>query len=290
MDCSLPSSPTETCELVTFLQELSITFLTHSWRRSRRAAHEGLSKSAVRSYHMILRKEGVLLASALLENPRALEKLFQRTAASAIMSIVYDYPTLEIENDKNVKDIRVFNERMSKAGAPGAYLVELFPWMVYIPEMYVLVSSQCSSFPHLTGWPIQDSQNGSMKESDTSFNIPACLSHFSMIFILRLWVWNPRFSIRACPLTVPQSKGSERPSICASLITDSDRNGLSNREMAWLAGTLLSVPAFLPCLLREFPLRLACWQLCWRGYNLYNDVLVGTRHDCAPGSTEACTS
>ena len=174
-----------------------IIFLTYSWRRSRRAAHEGLSKLAVRSYRTILHKERILLASAILENPGALEKLFQRTTASATMSIVYDYPTLETENDKNLKDIRAFSDRVSIAAAPGAYLVELFPWMVYIPERHVLVSSQYSIFPHLIGWPNQDSQNGNMKESDTSSNIPACSSRFSMMFVVRLWVQNPRFSVRA---------------------------------------------------------------------------------------------
>ena len=42
------------------------------WRRNRRAAHEGLTKTAIRDYHPILRKEGITLASALLENPSAL--------------------------------------------------------------------------------------------------------------------------------------------------------------------------------------------------------------------------
>jgi hypothetical protein len=35
-----------------------------------------------------------------------------------------------------------------------------------------------------------------------------------------------------------QAKGSERPSVCASLIKNSKRSGLSNNEIAWLLGTL----------------------------------------------------
>ncbi len=50
------------------------------------------------------------------------------------MSILYDYPTLETENDKIVKEIFAFTDRVSMAVAPGAYLVELFPWMLHIPE------------------------------------------------------------------------------------------------------------------------------------------------------------
>ena len=94
----------------------------------------------MRDYHTILRKEGVLLASALLANPSALEKHFQRTAASATLSILYDYPTLENENDKTLKGIHTFIDRMSIAAAPGTYLVELMPWMLHIPERSVHIS------------------------------------------------------------------------------------------------------------------------------------------------------
>lgn len=110
------------------------------WRRSRRAAHQCLTKSAVLDYHNVLCKEGVLLASALLADPGAPEKHFKCTAASAIMSIIYDYPTLETDNEKNVKQIFAFTDRISEAAAPGTYLVELFPWMLYIPERSVLTS------------------------------------------------------------------------------------------------------------------------------------------------------
>jgi cytochrome P450 len=114
-------------------------YLNHSWRRTRRAAHEGLTKVAVRDYHPILRTESILLSSALLENPEALEKHFQRFAASAIMSILYDYPTLEDEHDKTLKEIHAFIDRTSAAAAPGAHLVELFPWMMRIPKRYVSI-------------------------------------------------------------------------------------------------------------------------------------------------------
>ena len=35
-----------------------------------------------------------------------------------------------------------------------------------------------------------------------------------------------------------QSKGSERPSVSASPIKNSEQTGLSNQEMAWLVGSL----------------------------------------------------
>jgi hypothetical protein len=78
-------------------------------------------------------KEGILLATAMLENPDASDKHLQRSSASATISILYDYPTLENEHDKTLTEIHTFINRISAAGAPGAHLVELFHWMIHIP-------------------------------------------------------------------------------------------------------------------------------------------------------------
>jgi hypothetical protein len=88
----------------------------------------------VRDYHPVFCKEANLLAAALLKNSDVLDKHIQRSSASATMSILYDYPTLENEHDKTLTGIHTFIDRMSAAAAPGAHLVELFPWMVHIPE------------------------------------------------------------------------------------------------------------------------------------------------------------
>jgi hypothetical protein len=35
------------------------------------------------------------------------------------MSILYDYPTLETENDKDLKEIHAFSDYVSEAAVPG---------------------------------------------------------------------------------------------------------------------------------------------------------------------------
>jgi len=45
------------------------------------------------------------------------------------------------------QEIHVFVNRVPAAAAPGAYLVELFPWMFYIPERYASVNYWLSSHP-----------------------------------------------------------------------------------------------------------------------------------------------
>ena len=97
------------------------------------------TKAAVRDYRPTFCKEAIILASSILKNPKALDQHLKRSSASAIMSILYDYPTLEDEHDKTVTDINTFVERMSAAVAPGAHIVEFLPWMIYIPEGYASI-------------------------------------------------------------------------------------------------------------------------------------------------------
>jgi hypothetical protein len=119
-----------------FYSEKSELIILRRWRRTRRAAHEILTKVVVRDYRPIFGKEAILLASAILDNPDALDKHFQRSSASATMSILYDYPTVENEHDETINQIHTFIDRVSAASAPGASLVEQFPWMIHIPERY----------------------------------------------------------------------------------------------------------------------------------------------------------
>ena len=68
------------------------------------------------------------------------------------MSILYDYPTLETENDKNLRRTHTFTDRVSEAASPGARLVELFPWIMHIPDRSVFIF--IGHFPHSASYNI----------------------------------------------------------------------------------------------------------------------------------------
>jgi hypothetical protein len=102
----------------------------------RRAAHEALTKRVVQNYHHIQMKEATILVSSLLMPSSNLkqDRHFKRLAASTIMSIVYDYPTIMSEHDQAVENVERYNDRISHAATMGTYLVDIFPWMKHIPE------------------------------------------------------------------------------------------------------------------------------------------------------------
>jgi len=152
-----------------------------SWRRMRRAAHEALAKRAVQNYHPIQMKEATILASSLLSSSTGekLAKQFHRVAASTILSIVYDYPTLESIDDPTLKKIEDYVLRLSHAAMPGSYFVNIFPWMLHIPERFVVLS--IISLRTLTDDPNKDSRNGSGRAFDNSPRIPPCSKDFSAV-------------------------------------------------------------------------------------------------------------
>jgi hypothetical protein len=180
--CSLPSCHTETCWYALYSKNSKLIVIACRWRRTRRAAHEILTKVVVRDYHPVFCKEAILLASAMTENPHALDKHIQRSAASATMSILYDYPTLENEHDETLTKIHAFIDRLSAATAPGAHLVELFPWMIHIPETYesmsffvCLITWNCGTLVLRSGNVKRWSIFGSIQPCSMDFWIPFAL-------------------------------------------------------------------------------------------------------------------
>jgi hypothetical protein len=164
--------------------------IARRWRRCRRAAREGFTRPVVRDYHPILRKEAVLLASVLLRDPEDRDMHFQRCAASATLSILYDYPTLETVNDETLKEIHTFNDRGSAASSPGAHLVDVFPWMMHIPDWFVHILVDCFSYASharfdatKSAWP-----SGNVHTKGISSNIQGCLRRSSTTSVMKLYV------------------------------------------------------------------------------------------------------
>ncbi|KAI9450255.1 cytochrome P450 [Russula earlei] len=171
------------------------------WRRLRRAAHEALSKKALRNYHPIQTKEATILVSSLLMPSASLypDKQFQRFAASTIMSILYDHPTMVSEHDETLKMIEEYTLRLSHSAAPGSNLVDIFPWMMHIPERFAK-------------WK---------REGGRQFH-----EDYAM------------FRGLINRVRVDMANGGNRPSFSASLIQNPERNKLSEPEMSFLVGLM----------------------------------------------------
>jgi len=58
----------------------------------------------------------------------------RRSAASTILSVAYDHPTILSTDHPTVREIDTFSEIAVDYALPGNYLVEFFTWMKYIPS------------------------------------------------------------------------------------------------------------------------------------------------------------
>ena len=153
----------------------------------RRAAHDALTKRAVKDYNHIQSKESTVLVSSLLTPSSNLrqDRHFKRLAASTIMSIVYDYPTIMSEHDHILEKIEKYIDRTSDAGGMGSYFVDIFPWMKHIPERSSLLSSRCLAVS--TYGPTKpDSRNGSGKVYRHFQRTLRCSLAFSIVSKLTL--------------------------------------------------------------------------------------------------------
>ena len=100
----------------------------------RRAANERFSKGSVKGFYETQMTEAVLLASDFLIGPAQWDQHIRRASASAILSVVYGYPTLESEQDHIVVAINDFAERLFKAASIGSHLVHFLPWLRNLPS------------------------------------------------------------------------------------------------------------------------------------------------------------
>jgi hypothetical protein len=148
----------------------------------RRAAHDSLTKRAVKNYNHVQSKEATILVSSLLKPSANLQQdgHFRRLAASTIMSVVYDYPTIMSEHDHAIDKIERYNERISHSTGMGSYFVDMFPWMKHIPERSCLLSSHCLVMD--TYGPAKPgSRNGSGKAYAHLQRILRCSLAFSIV-------------------------------------------------------------------------------------------------------------
>jgi hypothetical protein len=105
-----------------------------SWRRMRKAAQDGLRTRAGQSFRPTQHKEAILPTVNILAEPTAWFSHFQRSVASTIMTTIYGKAPPESKSDENISKFHDFIHGLTRAAMPGANLVEIFPWMRFIPS------------------------------------------------------------------------------------------------------------------------------------------------------------
>ncbi|KAI9445682.1 cytochrome P450 [Lactarius psammicola] len=180
---------------------LTLTPYGDLWRRFRRVAVEGFSKSAVQHFHPIQGREAIMLALVLMKNPSTLGKHLQRHAWSIMLSVNYHFPPVDSEDDPIVAGVAKHVERLLHEMQPGTRLVEFFTWMRYIPSRFAKWKRDAEY------WFVQDSL---------------------------------MFEGLLGKVADDLANAIDRPSFGASVIQNQSKHDLSECERAWLVGNMLA--------------------------------------------------
>ncbi|PSR85636.1 hypothetical protein PHLCEN_2v5365 [Hermanssonia centrifuga] len=170
----------------------------------RRAAHEGFNVRASTSYQPLQEKESALLVSHMLQDPNGWDDHLKRSAASTVLSAVYGWLPIDSSADSLVGRINEMMHRVVQACLPGAFLVEIFPSMLYLPDWMATWKRKGKDF----------------FRKDTAM-----------------------FEELLDDVRNKMNSGSSTPCFAATLLEGEKKFMLNNQEAAWLAGTMFGAGA-----------------------------------------------
>ncbi|KAJ3558603.1 hypothetical protein NM688_g820 [Phlebia brevispora] len=111
-------------EILTGGMNLAFARWGDRWKRMRKAANTALSAAAAARYTTLQEKEARCFLQVIYAYPP-----LPRPASSSQETDINEASTL-------IKNVEDYVSRMLKAALPGNYLVEFFPWMMYIPAWF----------------------------------------------------------------------------------------------------------------------------------------------------------
>ncbi|KAF5528007.1 Cytochrome P450 monooxygenase psoD [Colletotrichum aenigma] len=103
------------------------------WRKYRRFLHQVTMSPVAPLYETEQKIEGIRLLRDLIRDPSDYEALFERFSVGLGLRIIYGL-RLESGHDRDARMILDIVHELERVGSPGAYLVDLFPSLMYVPE------------------------------------------------------------------------------------------------------------------------------------------------------------
>ncbi|EGO22751.1 hypothetical protein SERLADRAFT_371048 [Serpula lacrymans var. lacrymans S7.9] len=102
------------------------------WRKHRKMFERQFRPAVAPTYWPVQRKEAHALLRNILDAPSDLIEHLRHNAASVIMNVIYG---IEIapRNDRYIDIAEKALDGMAKAAAPGAFLVDVLPFLKYVP-------------------------------------------------------------------------------------------------------------------------------------------------------------
>jgi cytochrome P450 len=104
-----------------------------AWRAFRAFAHSVAMPAAAANYAPMQREEAVRMARDLVKQPEEYQTWLVRYSASVATRLAYG-TTLYTGKEETCVRIQQVNRHLERVGSPGAYLVDAFPILMWLPE------------------------------------------------------------------------------------------------------------------------------------------------------------
>ncbi|KAK7446329.1 hypothetical protein VKT23_014535 [Stygiomarasmius scandens] len=179
---------------------IAFTNYGKQWLKLRRAAQEFLNVRVSKTYQPLQEFEATCLVSDMLQKPHEWDKHLLRSTTSTVLSSIYGLSQADSRDDSLVTQFDEFSHRIIKSAIPGAHLVELFPFLNLLP-------------PWIAKWKRE------------------------------ALAWHAQTTEKLCELLGDvrerMDDESSKSCFCSLVLENNERHGLTSKETAWLAGTLL---------------------------------------------------
>ncbi|KAF9040485.1 cytochrome P450, partial [Hymenopellis radicata] len=187
------------CQMLT--EGLFMPFVRYgeTWRKMRRAAHQGLHQTAVEKYKPIQTKEAMLLLKDLQQDSSRWVEHVRRAGGSTVLGVTYDLPTLHSVNQFELSTVYDFTIHLVNTAYVDSYLVEFFPWLRHFPAW-------------MMSWKAR-----ALLWSEESITI------FRGMFQTVKTDW---------------SEGLARPSLTGIVVERQAKFGLTDKEVAWMVAAI----------------------------------------------------
>ncbi|KAE9397734.1 cytochrome P450 [Gymnopus androsaceus JB14] len=174
------------------------------WRKLRRAGQEGLNVRASEKFQPLQQEEARFLTYQMMTNSRDWDDHMRRSAASSVLCAVYGWDPIQKSDDPLITRINDLMHRLVRAALPGAFLVEIFPMMLHLPD-----------------WMAKWKREGSEWHRKDTEMFEGFIGKQEVLIATE----------------------GNKPCFVASLLDQQAKHGLSRKETAWLAGTMLGAGA-----------------------------------------------
>ncbi|KAH7317530.1 putative CyP450 monooxygenase [Rhizoctonia solani] len=103
------------------------------WRAQRRMTHLSLHKEASREFWPLVVGQARLTMQRIVNNPDGFVREIRRMSGTTLLSAVYGYEVTSA-HDPLVEVVENALDHLCDAGIPGNFMVNIMPWLRYIPE------------------------------------------------------------------------------------------------------------------------------------------------------------